>query len=136
MVPLAKDKCLNFKVDEFFYWLWHIWKEAWILAKGFLLDKQTVLMKGKSEYETRCGKFKRLSDGLQGDCIADDGYTWYFYLRNEPCNPELLAQGYSPMHCRILHMFMNLSLATGAQWITSSIQLGLLKLPILCPTLF
>ncbi len=26
----------------------------------------------------RCGKFKRLGDGLQGDCIADNGYTWDF----------------------------------------------------------
>jgi hypothetical protein len=31
----AKDKCPNFKVDEFFRWLRHIWKETWLLAEGF-----------------------------------------------------------------------------------------------------
>ncbi len=28
MTPPPKDKCPNFKVDEFFRWLQHIWKEA------------------------------------------------------------------------------------------------------------
>ncbi len=65
-------------------------------------------MQGNSEYKVRCGKFKRLGDGLQGDCIADGGYTWDFYFRNEPSDPELLAQGFCPMHCRLLHMFSNL----------------------------
>ncbi len=45
---------------------------------------------------------------MQGDCIADDGYTRDFYFWNEPCNPELLANGYCQMHCRLLYMFMNL----------------------------
>jgi len=71
MVSPAKGKCPNFKADEFFRWLRHIWKEAWILAEGFSLDEQTCMMQGKSEYKTRCGKFERLGDGLQGDCIAD-----------------------------------------------------------------
>jgi hypothetical protein len=65
-------------------------------------------MQGKSKYKTRCGKFKRLGDGIQTDAIADDGYTWDFYFRNEPSDPALLAQGYCPMHCRLLHMFSNL----------------------------
>jgi hypothetical protein len=82
MVPPAKDKCPNFKVDEF-RWLRHIWKEAWILAQGFSLDEQTCIMQGESEYKTRCGKFKRIGDGLQGDCIADNGYTWDFYFHND-----------------------------------------------------
>ena len=71
MVSPAKGKCPNFKADEFFRWLRHIWKEAWILAEGFSLDEQTCMMQGKSEYKTCCGKFERLGDGLQGDCIAD-----------------------------------------------------------------
>ena len=78
------------------------------MAKGFSVNKQTCKMQGKSNYKSCCGKFKQLGDGLQGDCIMDDGNTWDFYLRNELCDPELLAQGYCPMHCRLLHMFMNL----------------------------
>ncbi|MFM8621986.1 MAG: hypothetical protein ACKOB3_01190, partial [Holophagaceae bacterium] len=108
ITPLLKEKCPNFKVDEFFRWLRYIWKEAWVLAENFSVDEQTTKCQGKCEYKCRCGKFKRLGDGLQGDCIADDGYTWDFYFRNEPIDADLLAQGYSPMHCRLLHMFKNL----------------------------
>ena len=69
------------------------------------MDEQITKMQGKREYKTRCGKYKRLGDGLQGDCIADGGYTWDFYFRNEPGNKDLLAEGFCPMHCRLLHMF-------------------------------
>jgi len=108
MVPPLKTQCPNFKVDEFFRWLRYMWKEAWVLAKEFSNDKQTCKMQGRSEYKMRCGKFKRLGDGLQGDCIAYDGYTWDFYFRNQPVGPALVVQGFCPMHCRLLHMFGNL----------------------------
>ena len=49
-----------------------------------------------------------MGDGLQGDCIVDDGYAWDFYFRNEPVDPALVAQGFFPMHCWLLHMFGNL----------------------------
>jgi hypothetical protein len=41
VTPPPKDKCPNFKVDEFFCWLRYIWKEVWVLAKGFSFDEQT-----------------------------------------------------------------------------------------------
>ncbi len=97
VTPPPKDKCPNFKVDEFFCWLRYIWKEAWVLATGFSVNKQTCKMQGKSEYKSCCGKFN-----------ADDGYTWDFYFWNEPCDPKLLVQGYCLMHCRLLHKFMNM----------------------------
>ena len=78
------------------------------MGEDFSMDEQTTKMQGKSEYKTRCGKFKRLGDGIQGDCIADDGYTWDFYFRNEPVDKDLLAKGFCPMHCRLLHMFKSL----------------------------
>jgi len=108
IIPPSKEKCPNFKVDEFFRWLRHIWKEAWVLAEQFSIDEQTTKCQGKCEYKVRCGKFKRIGDGLQSDCIADDGYTWDFYFRNKPIEAHLLAQGYCPMHCRLIHMFMHL----------------------------
>lgn len=103
-----KDKCPNFKVDELFRWCRYIWKEAWCLGKEFSVDEQTCKMQGRSEYKTRCGKYKRLGDGIQTDCIADDGYTFDFYFRNEPVSASLLAEGLCPMHCRLVHMFGNL----------------------------
>jgi hypothetical protein len=108
MTPPSKDRCPNFKVDELFRWCRYIWKEAWCLGKEFSVDEQTCKMQGKSEYKTRCGKYKRLGDGIQIDCIADDGYTFDFYFRNEPVSADLLAQGLCPMHCRLVHMFGNL----------------------------
>ena len=56
----------------------------------------------------RCGKYKRLGNGIQTDCIADDGYTFDFYFQNETVSTDLLAEGLSPMHCWLVHMFGNL----------------------------
>ncbi len=78
------------------------------MGKEFLNGKQSCKMQGKPEYKVCCGRFKRLDDGLQGDCIANDGYKWDFYFCNKPSDPELLAQGFCLMHCRLLHMFGNL----------------------------
>jgi len=78
------------------------------LGEGFSIDEQTTKCQGKCEYKTCCGKFKRIGDGLPGDCITNNGYTWDFYFRNEPIDVHLLAQGYCPMHCRLLHMFQHL----------------------------
>ena len=37
MIPPPKEKCLNFKVDEFFQWMRFIMKKAWGLSKDFAL---------------------------------------------------------------------------------------------------
>ena len=107
-IPPAKEKCPNVKVDELFRWCRYIWKQAWVLGENFSTDEQTCKMQGKSEYKTRCGKFKRLGDGLQTDAIADDGYTYDFYFRNEPVPQKWLDAGFCAMHARLLHMFENL----------------------------
>ena len=56
MTPPSKEKCPNFKVDEFFRWLRHIWKEAWVLVENFLIDKQT----------TKCQAWLVMSASCQG----------------------------------------------------------------------
>ena len=109
MTPPPKEKCPNFKVDEFFRWLRHQWKQAWEVSKTCSVDEQTCCMQGRSEYKTRCGKYKRIGDGIQADCMADDGYTFDFYFRNEPVDQKWLDLGMSPMHARLLHMFGNLT---------------------------
>jgi hypothetical protein len=107
MTAPPNKQCPNFKVDELFQWLRYIWKEAWVLGKEFSNDEQSCNMQGKLEYKTRCGKFKRLGNGIQTDAIVNNGYMWDFYFCNEPSSPELLAQGFCPMHCRLLHMFLD-----------------------------
>ena len=84
-----------------------VWKEAWILVKNCSVDEHTCKMQGKSEYKTRCGKFKRLGDGLQTGCIDDDGYTDDFYFSNEPIDKKWLKKDMCPMHACILHVFSN-----------------------------
>ncbi len=53
----AKEKCPNFKVNEFFHWMHFIIKKAWHLSKNFSVDMQTYKMQGKSKCKTDCGKF-------------------------------------------------------------------------------
>ena len=64
-------------------------------------------MQGESEYKACCGKFKSLGDGLQCDYIADDGYIFNFYLRNEPVPHKWIDISFYLMHARLLHMFAN-----------------------------
>ena len=90
MMPPKKLQFPKYKVDEFFRWNRHIWKEKWTLNRKFSIDEQTCNMQGKSEYKTRCGKFKRIGDGIQTDYMADDGYTYDFYFRNEPVDKKWL----------------------------------------------
>ncbi len=99
-----QTECPNYKVNEFFNWLHHIWKCAWDLGPTLSTNKQ-----GKSQYKTQCGKFKRIVDGIQADAIADDGYTWDFYFCNEPVPSKWLKKGLSPIHLRWLQMFENSS---------------------------
>ena len=65
-------------------------------------------MQGKSEYKTCCGELKRIIDGIQRDCIADDGFTYDFYFCNEPVDQKWIDMEMHPKHARLLHMFGNL----------------------------
>jgi len=88
LIPPTKEKCPSVKVDEFFHWYRHVWKVAWVLGQKVSIDKQMCKMQGRSEYKTRCGKYKRLGGGIQADCIADDGFIYDFYFHNEP--PDMM----------------------------------------------
>ena len=58
--------------------------------------------------------YKRIGDGIQTDCIADDGLTYGFYFRNEPVDTKWLDRVMCAMHARLLHMFGNLK--TQCHW--------------------
>eukprot|EP00957_Ditylum_brightwellii_P176697 13457920-Ditylum_brightwellii.AAC.1 len=64
-------------------------------------------MQAKSEYKVWCGKYKRIGDDIQADCIADDGYTYDFYFRNESVPKKWTDMGLCAIHARLLHMFLN-----------------------------
>ncbi len=99
------DECPNYKVIEFFNGLRYIWKHAWDLGPTVFANEQTCSMQWQSIYNTHCGKFKRIGDGIQTDAIADNGYTIDFYFCNEPVTKIWISAGLSPMHAWLLHMF-------------------------------
>ena len=49
--------------------------------------------------------FEKEGDGFQADCLADDGYTFTFYMRNKPAPKEYLDQGHSPLHSCCFALF-------------------------------
>ena len=78
--------------------------KGWCPSKWFAADKQTCPMQGQSINKLRCGKFKRVGDGLQADCLAFDGYTFGFYFRNEPVDEKWVQLDLAPLHCQLMHM--------------------------------
>ena len=108
VAPPNKLEFLNIKCDEFFQWIRFMMKEAQILSKDFSVDKQTCMIQGKYVYKIRCGKYKRIGDGIQPDCVADDSFTYNFYFCNEPWDKKWLDKGMLPMHAQILHMYSSL----------------------------
>ena len=103
-----RAECPNYKCHSLLAWARHIWPQGWVVSRVFAADEQTCPMRGKSIYKTRCGKCKRIGDGLQCDCLADDGYTFDFYFRNEPVEDHWREKGLSPLHSRLMHMFSRL----------------------------
>ena len=79
-----------------------------MVSKTFGADEQTCPMRSISEFKIRCGKFKRIGDGIQADCLSDDGYTFAFYFRNETVDQKWLDMGLAPLHARMMHMFSQL----------------------------
>ena len=65
-------------------------------------------MKGKCINKSRCGKFKRVDNRLQADCLSDNGYTFDFYFRNDPVDEQWVQMGLAPFHCRLMHMVSRL----------------------------
>ena len=62
------------------------WGRGWRPGKCLSLDEETMGFKGRSGLVVRI-KNKNEGDGLQVDCICDDGYTITFWFRSDqlPC---------------------------------------------------
>ena len=104
-VPPPRGECPNFKVDELFRWMRYILPEAWVCSPDLSADEQTAKCQCKTQHKSRCGRQKRLGDGVQCDAVGDNGYTVHFYFRNEPVPKHWLDRGFSPIHARLLHMY-------------------------------
>jgi hypothetical protein len=119
MTPPLKTQYPNFKINELFRWLRYIWKEAWELAEDLSIDEQSCKMQGKSEYKTHCGKFKRLGDGIQGNCFANYGYAWDFNFEMSPSIQSSLRRDIVPCTANCSTCFrICVRVFIAAQWIT------------------
>ena len=49
--------------------------------------------------------YTKEGDRFQCHCIADDGYTFPVYFRNQPAPKKWLDEGYSPLHSRCMALF-------------------------------
>ncbi len=65
--------------------------------------------RGRVSTRLNVANLKKIGDGIEADCIADDGYTWDYYFWNKPFNEALMAKGFCPMHCRLIYIFGNLT---------------------------
>ena len=64
-VPPPRGECPNFKVDELFRWMRYILPEAWVCSPDLSADEQTAKCQCKTQHKSRCGRQKRIGDGLQ-----------------------------------------------------------------------
>ena len=67
-------------------------------------DDPKMGFKGKHSDKLRI-TYKKEGNGFQCDCIADNGYTFKFYFRNQPAPKKWLDKGYSPLHSRCMALF-------------------------------
>ena len=104
-IPIPSHKTHpNFKVDEYFRHLQLIFRYAWLPGRDLSGDEQTMGFKGRHRDKLRIS-YKKEGDGFQCDCLADDGYTFTFYFRNQPAPKKYIDMGYSPLHARCFALF-------------------------------
>ena len=83
--PTRKDRP-TYKVDSFLKHLQKVSMSAWRLGRDISGDKQTIGFQGRHSNKSRI-TYKAEGDSFQCDALADTGFTWTFYFRNQPA-PE------------------------------------------------
>jgi hypothetical protein len=94
----------NWKVDPFLAWMQNVFRLAWHFGKFGACDEQVIGFTGKHEDKQRIN-YKDEGDGFLVDSVAEAGYTYCFFFRNQPAPNHYIRQGYSPTHARVLHLF-------------------------------
>jgi hypothetical protein len=94
----------NFKIDEVLRHFQTVFRYAWLPGRDLSGDQQTIGFKGHHKDKLRIS-YKKEGDGFQCDCLADAGYTFTFYMRNQPAPKKYLEKGWSPLHSRIFALY-------------------------------
>mmetsp|Transcript_25091 Transcript_25091/g.54722 ORF Transcript_25091/g.54722 Transcript_25091/m.54722 type:complete len:1026 (-) Transcript_25091:83-3160(-) len=99
-----RDKAPNHKVDAFLKHCNETSMYAWLLGENVSCDEETQGFQGNHRDKLRI-TYKKEGDGFQCDAIAENGYTWTFYFRNQPAPKKYTDMGMSPLHARVLFLF-------------------------------
>jgi hypothetical protein len=94
----------NWKVDPYLSWMQTVFRVAWNFGKFGSCDEQDIGFTGKHEDKQRIN-YKDEGDGFLVDSVAESGYTYCFFFRNQPAPRNYIQQGYSPTHARVLYLF-------------------------------
>ena len=94
----------NWKIDPFLAWMQNVFRLAWNFGKFGSCDEQVIGFTGKHEDKQRIN-YKDEGDGFLVDSVAESGFTYCFFFRNQPAPNHYIRQGYSPTHARVLHLF-------------------------------
>ena len=94
----------KFKVDEYFRHIQTIFCYFWMPGRDLYIDEQTMGFKGKHADKIHI-TYKKEGDGFQCDCIADNGYTFTLYFRNQPAPKKWIDKGYSTLHIHCMNLF-------------------------------
>jgi hypothetical protein len=86
----------NGKVDPFLAEMQNVFLLAWHFGKFGACDEH----EDKQQIN-----YKDKGDGFLVDSVAEAGYTYCFFFRNQPAPNHYIRQGYSPTHARVLHLF-------------------------------
>jgi hypothetical protein len=94
----------NWKVDPYLSWMQTVFRAAWNFGKFGSCDEQDIGFTGKHEDKQRIN-YKDEGDGFLVDSVAESGFTYCFFFRNQPAPSNYIRQGYSPTHARVLYLF-------------------------------
>jgi Transposase IS4 len=121
--PPSKKTHPLFKVSPVIKWINEVGPLSVDLGKSISIDEQTVGFQGRHSDKLRIS-YKAEGDGFQCDVIAQEGFTYACYFRNEPPPHHYTSKGISPLHARCLWLFDKLKDKAG--WI---IYISLQSLP-------
>ncbi|MGL5935534.1 MAG: hypothetical protein ACRCZI_07915, partial [Cetobacterium sp.] len=109
--PRAAPPCRKanplFKVSLVVKWINYLGPIAVDLGKSISIDEQTVGFQGRHADKQRIS-YKAEGDGFQCDVIAQEGFTYQVYFRNEPPPAQYTSKGFAPLHARCLWLLDSL----------------------------
>ena len=81
----------------------YIFPTAWLLGIALSIDEMTMGFQGRHVDKRRI-TYKTEGDGFQCDALAQQGYCYQFYMRNDP-PPKKHSSTLSPLHARVMALY-------------------------------